>query len=699
MTGSRWRQWSHWLLVPLVLALSLLPRIHDLGTWRDNEQLYFFENEPLLNFDGYYYLRFAQDLRDGKYRPVDELRTVPEPPPRPYPPPLLSYVTVLFSSMTTLSLDWAAALLPVLLSLSLAPLMFVLCRQFQLSTLPSAIAVLICMTSQTYVDRTSLGFYDTDSLIVAFSVGASILALGFGLHQYPRRLLYLLGAAANAAVFAWWWDQAPEAVALICLTPLLLSAALYYRPRRREGLLVCTVATAALLALLFAVPDSLRDAFRTVLEVATFGVQGGSEHFPAVRRDISELRAVNWGQLIDGTVGVALPLGLVGLLWLAWVHPRRTAVALTVPVMLALSVFLFGHRAMIFWGPPLGLALAFLIHAVNNRFEQHGPWLGATAAAVITAIAVIPNVVKEMMTPSTPTDTRYVIQAVPNIRERTPENAIIWTSWDSGYPLMYFTGRRVIADGEFMSGERRVYLYLPLASRDPNFSRNFIRFYAARGSQGLRRINELTRGGALPWIKRELGRPRMEAARTLLELPSKAESARACESVATCQEFLFPSKTDPIYLLLDYSLFAGRWFWYGTWDTAKKQGESSAIYRLHNIRRKGDTIHLSEDLEFDVNAGQSLRLTLAADGKSFTRYLARMVTFTGSGLEISGYDHEERFHLEWMQSNGFGAIMTPNAANTLFNKLFIRHTVKPGYFRPTALNSPYYSIWEVVPNP
>lgn len=111
-----------------MLAIGLLPRVHDLGTWLDNQELYFFENEPLLrNFDGYYYLRLAREIRDGKYRPVDELRTAPEPPPRPTPPPLLSYLTVAFSSMTMLSLDWVAALLPVLLSLSLAPLMFVLC--------------------------------------------------------------------------------------------------------------------------------------------------------------------------------------------------------------------------------------------------------------------------------------------------------------------------------------------------------------------------------------------------------------------------------------------------------------------------------------------------------------------------------------------------------------------------------------------
>lgn len=554
------------------------------------------------------------------------------------------------------------------------------------------------MTSQTYVERTSLGWYDTDSLILAFSVGASILALGFGLDPSRRRYLYLLGAAANAALFAWWWDQAPEAVALICLVPLLLSAALYYRPQRREGILVCTAVTASLLAFLAAVPEAMREAVRTILEVTTLGVPGASEHFPTVAGDIEELRAVTWRQLIDGTVGfVALTLGLAGLIWLAWTYPRRTTVALTVPVMLALGVFLFGYRAMIFWGPPLGLALAFLMHAMDKRFEQHRPWPGAAAAAVIVAIAVLPNVVKELTKPSAAPRTTHLIKAVPSIREGTPENAIIWTSWSSGYPLMYFTGRRVVADGEFMSGERRVYLNLPLASSDPNFSRNFIRFYAARGIRGLRWINEIAGPGlGLPWIRRELGRPPEEAARSLLELSPKAESARACASVATCREFLFPSRTDPIYLLLNHEILAGRWFWYGTWDTVEKQGESSAIQRLFNVRLEGDTIHMSEELEFDVNNPPRVVAT-DPNGKSLTRELGRLVRYTGSALATWDYDHEEGFHVEWIQRNGFGAIMTPNVADTLFNKLLIRHTTAPAYFRPTGVNSPYYSIWEVVP--
>ena len=206
----------------------------------------------------------------------------------------------------------------------------VLCRQLQIPALPALVAALAAITSRTYLVRTSLGYYDTDSLIVFFSLWASVLALGFGLSRGRRRLAYLLGAALNAACFAWWWDQAPEAVALICLAPLAVGAAAYYRPGRREGWVAGGVAAAGLIAGLTAGWQAVRDALGGLRDVLVHGVTGAAAGFPDVRDDVEELHGLDWAQLIEGTTGfapVAL-LGVAGLAWLAWTHPRRAAVGL-----------------------------------------------------------------------------------------------------------------------------------------------------------------------------------------------------------------------------------------------------------------------------------------------------------------------------------------------------------------------------------
>jgi len=687
----------------LVLTAGILLRVHHYDTWQNNRHIFFFENEPLLqNVDGYYYLRLARDLRDGKYRPIDELRTAPEHPPRPYPPPLLSVLTALFSTMTSLSLDWSAVILPVPLSLSLVLPVLVLCRQLQIPALPSLTAAAMAITSQLYTTRTSLGAYDTDSLIVCFSLCASSLALGFGLHQTNVRYLYLLGAILNAGFFAWWWDQAPEAVALICLMPLLISAALYYRPQRREGFLAGMSIIGTLLIFLLAFPEAVNEAQRSIREVLVHGIKGATEHFPNVSDDIAELGDVNWNTLINLTTGSSITflLCLLGLLWLVWAYPGRTTVALTVPVMLALSTFLFGNRALIFWGPPLGLGLAFLVSVLYKLFGNRWPKLGAAAATSVAVVAIASNITTEMSKgPSAPAVV-HLMKSVPIIRERTPRNATIWTSWTKGYPIMYFTGRRVVADGQFMDGERNMYINLPLASSDTNLARNFIHFYMARGTGGLNRIYKLfgSLGLGLHWVKRELGRHPEKAARALLELSLAVGHDSICSSIETCREFLFPAHNEPVYLLLNNYMFAGKWFWYGTWDVKDGEGKASAIMPLSRIKRKDDRLILNKNLTFDVNEGGKLKLS-TSQGYVFRQNVRQLATYTGKNLEIRGYGHPEGFHIEWIPHNGFGAIMTQNVAESLFNQLFIRHTSNPKHFRHAAVRSPDFSLWEVVLNP
>ena len=767
-----------------MLAAGVFLRTHDHAVWQEQRHLYFFEDEPLLlNADGYHYLRLARDLKRGDYRPVDELRTTPEHPLRPRPPPLLPVLTATLSSSGATSLAWTALVLPVVLSLGLAAPVLVLCRQLQIPALPALVAALAAITSRTYLVRTSLGAYDTDCLVVFFSLWASVLALGFGLSRGRRRLAYLLGAALNAACFAWWWDQAPEAVALICLAPLAVSAAIWWRPGRREGWIAGGVAAAglvvgliaALIAGLTAARQAVQDALGGIRDVLLHGVKGTASGFPDVRDDIGELRGLDWDQLIEGTTVFApvLLLGVAGLAGLAWKHPRRATAGLTVPLLLASSVFLFGYRAMIFWGPVVGVGLAFLtaalgrllgpyrprlpatavagsapsapdrstphrhwlpaavvalgrrlglyrswlsaaVVAVGRRLGPYRSWLPAAVVAGAAALVVVPNAAFELSEPSAAPRVTHVMPAVPSIRERTPPNAVIWTTWTAGYPLMYFTGRRVIADGEFMSGERRVYGNLPLVSPDSGLARNFVRFYVERGMAGVHRLHALagSTGAGLRWMRRHFGQPHEAAARAqpheaaaraqpheaaaraLLELAA-ASGDPVCTSVEACRAFLFPPETVPVFLLLNHEMMAGKWFRYGTWDADERRGEASAALLLFGIRRTGDSLVLRDDLAMDVNEGK--RLNLQADGEVFRAPVGKLVTYTGSALEEKDYGHPEGLHVEWMPHNGFGAIMTRNVAESLFNQLFIRHTSNPHHFRHTEVRVPAFSLWEVTP--
>ena len=197
-------------------------------------------------------------------------------------------------------------------------------------------------------------------------------------------------------------------------------------------------------------------------------------------------------------------------------------------------------------------------------------------------------------------------------------------------------------------------------------------------------------------MKRHLGQPPEAAARALLELAAGSGDP-VCTSVEACRAFLFPPETTPVFLLLNHEMMAGKWFRYGTWDAGDRRGEASAALLLFGIRRTGDTLVLRDDLAMDVNEGK--RLTLRADGEVFREPVGKLVTYTGSALEEKDYGHPEGFHVEWMPHNGFGAIMTRNVAESLFNQLFIRHTSNPHHFRHTEVRAPAFSLWEVTPGP
>ncbi len=59
------------------------------------------------------------------------------------------------------------------------------------------------------------------------------------------------------------------------------------------------------------------------------------------------------------------------------------------------------------------------------------------------------------------------------------------------------------------------------------------------------------------------------------------------------------------------------------------------------------------------------------------------------------YQRDRGLHFEMCPSR-FGALMDTHISESVFNKLFLRHTFNPKYFRPVATKSPSYQLWEVL---
>jgi hypothetical protein len=83
--------------------------------------------------------------------------------------------------------------------------------------------------------------------------------------------------------------------------------------------------------------------------------------------------------------------------------------------------------------------------------------------------------------------------------------------------------------------------------------------------------------------------------------------------------------------------------------------------------------------------------------------LSRLVTRKKNNLQTKNYDHSSNYRFEIFQQSRFGALMDSDIAESVFNKLFIRHIYPKKYFRPVKLSTPYYQLWEVrgdsIPEP
>ena len=716
---------GYWLALAAILLAAALVRLHDYDAWDANPGVFTFDHEPvLLNMDGYRYLRMARDLHEGTYGDADPLRTAPEPMSRPSPPPLLPLLAAWTAKATGLPLVRTAMVLPVVLSLSLAAPLLLICRQLGLPRGAGLVAAAIALTWFAYVYRTAFGWVDTDCLILTFTLYAGALAYGAGAsRERSRRAWCLLGAVCNAGLFAWWWDQAPEAVAAICLAPLLLSAALCYRPGRREARAVAGLAVVAAAACLAAWPDPVLERLRIVADVVHDGGGAPEDGLAAPAQGVAELRPVDLPaarlfptllggfpnpaedvaelQPVDFPAVVLYPFLLLCLGGLAKPlrrTPRAAAVTLLVPVLLTLSTGVLGLRALIFWAPAVGLSVASLMPAAGQERGWRSGSLRITgAAALIVSVSMVIELTRAPPTPSVAS----MLPAIQAVRAHTPEEAIVWTSWNHGAALMYYTGRRTIADGQFMEGERQVYANAPLAHPDEAVARRLMRFYAARGMTGMRAAEALagSDGTGLAWLSERLGEPPEAAARALLEAvrrggPEDAPERAPCASVDACRAFLFPERVPPVYVLLTRGILTTRWFRYGSWDRAKGASAPWALHVAQGAARSGDRLILGDGAVFDVAEGGALDLTM--QGKTVSEAVGTLATHEGEVIREIDYGHPEGLRIDWKPEEGVATIVTANVGRSVFHRLFVRRRGDGDAFRPVAVDDPAVALWEVV---
>jgi hypothetical protein len=235
-----------------------------------------------------------------------------------------------------------------------------------------------------------------------------------------------------------------------------------------------------------------------------------------------------------------------------------------------------------------------------------------------------------------------------------------------------------------------VYNYLPLATSSQRLAVNFMHFYAKHGFEGMRafyeRVGDTRRGFSLLC---EMLRNSEDGARK--KLAEDSTWSRLYPNPDDALDFLFPASPFPIYLALHRGMLASiYWYEYGSWSPGKPGRKAVAAFFDDLSEEEGYAV----EGDFRINLRRGGRFKIEVDGKPSSYQVSHILTHDGRSLEERKVA-QGGLRFEWVPGLRFGALLTPNFADSVFNKLYLRHAPVPGLFEPLAIGSPSYQVWRV----
>lgn len=207
--------------------------------------------------------------------------------------------------------------------------------------------------------------------------------------------------------------------------------------------------------------------------------------YPGLAKSVQEAQNLPAERLAEHTHPYAWVAwtGCAGLLLLLLARPA-TLLLTPLALLWALSGVL-GVRMSMFGGPPLFLGLCVPACWIGRALLGERRWApGALTGAFILAVMVFaaPLSLLYPRLELTPVLSQAHAQALLRLRERTPQDALIWTWWDWGYATSYFSRREPFADGGRNEGERLFPLGLVLSSQRPKLANQLMKYCASHNA-------------------------------------------------------------------------------------------------------------------------------------------------------------------------------------------------------------------------
>ncbi len=711
------------IVLTMLFCVAFLQRILPITGWKAFPDNYIVDGEAILtNVDGYYYLNTAKEVLEGTYSTEETHRAIPDTISRSPIPPLLSVLTAGIAKISGISINWVGATLPAVLSLFIAAPIFFLGWRYG-GAIAATVATSITLLAPAFLTRNNFGFYDTDCMNAFFPYSCAVLFLLFAVKAGRQRYLFLLAGSVTALLFLWWWDQTSTVPLVLGGFPLCMALLFFYRPTRKEGVLFAIIAIIVCIAVVAvvgiapftAIPESILRMFFHISKQS-------SSLYPAVSASIGEQSAMEWKDFSKQTFAYSaiFPFALTGIA--LFIFRARKEITLLLPILLvAAFTFFFASRFVIFTVPMFSLGLGILLAEIYKIAEKtRNSWVSwGYILCVISFLAAI--FWKNFQnTPDLPPVFTAPSLAGMKSLQKLEKNALIWSWWDQGHPIIYWGEKDTINDGMVHDNERTHCNAVPLVAKNDRFAANYINFYSTRGKAGKKEFLQLTKKDTIAgedMLRKLLTAGPNQTAKLYPHLAGNV--------IKKIEQLLFPKQNRPIYLFLDIRQTNSNWInFFGTWDMKERNGKKllpSAIISLsQHIRKqllreempKGKSFCLDKNplqLHLSLFSEQPLPLSemvvTTEDGAATT--LAENTKERKYSLKKRLFSPEKRESRKLFTATGqyvFDINLPANImllrdkkmADSLSNRLFWRYgEYDPRYFSPVELQQPYYQIWRV----
>jgi len=461
------------ILIFIAYIFSIIVRLYYYN-WASAIPSFIWNGTLMINnVDGYYYAAGAKEILENSHV-LGDLN-----PYKSFPSIVTAYIA---KFLPFLSLDQVILWMPAFLSsLIVIPIMLI-GRTFK-NDLLGFFAALIASIAWSYYNRTLVGYYDTDMLIIVFlllifwSLINSILSSSIFYKilisifmfvielWYPQVSTILLLIGVITFFYIVIFDKKVENFLTLLIYFIMLSKywyinflliffIIYYEQKRNKFINFKTIIVLFIAVFIYLFFSGVFDLLITKLKAYVIrGVLTSSKlHFYTVMSTVSEASKIPY-DLVAKRISGDVFLFFLSFIGYVMMLIRFPIMIISIPsVVLGLLAHKLGLRFTIYAVPFFALGFSYLAIFIARKITNKEKLVLFTSFSFIL-VSLIVNIIHVLNYKVPTTFISAEVRTLDMLSQKATPNDYVFTWWDYGYPIRYYAHMKTLADGGKHSGK------------------------------------------------------------------------------------------------------------------------------------------------------------------------------------------------------------------------------------------------------